>query len=73
MPFSGTGVQAFSLHPGGVKTDLGRYFGDRMPEFLTNLAGSITSMVMLSAEQGARTSLYCALEDKLSQPDFSGS
>ena len=25
----GTGVQAFSLHPGGVSTDLGRYIGGK--------------------------------------------
>ena len=68
----GTGVQAFSVHPGGVKTDLGRYFGDRLPEFISNIAGSLSSAVMLSSEQGARTSLYCALEEELNQPEYSG-
>ena len=39
---------------------------------MTSAAGKLSNMFMLSAEMGARTSLYCALEPGLSQPEYSG-
>ena len=39
---------------------------------MTSAAGKLSNMFMLSAEMGARTSLYCALEPELSQPEYSG-
>lgn len=68
----GSNVQAFSLHPGGVSTDLGRNIADLLPEFVSSAAGKLSNMFMLSAEMGARTSLFCALEPHLSQPQYSG-
>jgi len=68
----GTGVQAFSLHPGGVSTDLGRYIGDKLPEFISKTAGKISELTMLSSEEGAMTTLFCALEPELSKPEYSG-
>jgi len=67
-----TGVQAFSLHPGGVSTDLGRYIGDKLPEFISKTAGKMSEFMMLSSEEGALTTLFCALEPELSKPEYSG-
>ena len=86
----------FSLHPGGVNTDLGRNAKGQwettkkdlknllinhllmtvcvalVPEFVSSLFGKIALVMTLSAETGARTSLYCAMEPSLSDPKYSG-
>jgi NAD(P)-dependent dehydrogenase (short-subunit alcohol dehydrogenase family) len=49
----GTGVTAYSLHPGVVATDVWR----SVPKF----AQPLIKLFMLSEEQGAATSLHCAL------------
>lgn len=51
----GTGVSAYSLHPGVVSTSLWRH----VPKFLLPV---LKMRPMLTAEQGARTTLYCVLE-----------
>ena len=38
-----------------------------MPEFVTNMMTQLGGMMTLSAEMGARTSLYCALEPSLAR------
>jgi len=68
----GTNIQAFSLHPGGVNTDLGRNAKAVLPEFVSSMFGKIALVMTLSAEVGARTSLYCATEPSLSDPQYSG-
>ena len=49
---SGTGVTTYSLHPGVVATDVWR----EVPAFLRPLI----KVMMISAEEGAATALYCA-------------
>jgi len=68
----GTNIQAFSLHPGGVNTDLGRNAKAVLPEVVSSMFGKIALVMTLSAEVGARTSLYCATEPSLSDPQYSG-
>lgn len=49
---AGTGVRTYSLHPGVVATDIWR----RIPSF----AASFAKRFMITAEEGAQTTLYCA-------------
>jgi retinol dehydrogenase 12 len=52
----GTGVTTYSLHPGGVASDAYR----RIPWPFRKLV----TMGMISNEEGAKTSLHCALSDE---------
>jgi retinol dehydrogenase 12 len=54
---AGPGVHTYSLHPGGVASDVWR----EVPWGLRQFA----KLFMLSNEQGARTSLYCATSDNV--------
>lgn len=49
---AGTGVTTYSLHPGVVATDVWR----ELPGFLQPLV----KFMMISSEEGAKTTLYCA-------------
>jgi NAD(P)-dependent dehydrogenase (short-subunit alcohol dehydrogenase family) len=51
----GSGVSSYSVHPGVVSTSLWRH----VPKFLLPV---LSMRPMLTAEQGARTTLYCVLE-----------
>ena len=39
---------------------------------VSSLFGKVAMLMTISAEVGARTSLYCAMEPKLSDPEYSG-
>ncbi|MEZ4219466.1 MAG: SDR family oxidoreductase [Polyangiaceae bacterium] len=54
---AGTGVRSYSLHPGVVASDIWR----RIPGF----ARPLVKLFMISNEEGARTSLYCATAPEL--------
>ncbi|CAL8293045.1 unnamed protein product [Merluccius merluccius] len=60
----GTGVSCFCLHPGVVRTELGRYVETRWP-----LASTLLSLpawlLMKSPWQGAQTTLHCCLSPGL--------
>ncbi|XP_057680378.1 retinol dehydrogenase 12, like [Corythoichthys intestinalis] len=56
----GTGVTTYCLHPGVVQTDLWRHL-DGPQRFFVNLASPFTK----TTEQGARTTIYCAVEPAL--------
>ncbi|XP_077409869.1 retinol dehydrogenase 12, like isoform X1 [Vanacampus margaritifer] len=56
----GTGVTAYSLHPGVVQTDLWRHLNGPQ-RFLMKLVSPFTK----TSAQGARTSVYCAVEPAL--------
>jgi retinol dehydrogenase 12 len=56
--FDGSDVTAYSLHPGVVASEIWR----RVPW----PARQIMTRRMLSTEQGAQTSLYCATSDEIS-------
>ena len=50
-------VHTYSLHPGVVSTELGRHLYDM----------SLLKWLFLTPEQGAQTSLYCALDESLAK------
>jgi len=60
----GSGVTAYSLHPGVIKTELGRHIKDTY--------GTLAYWILLmmgpllkTPEAGAQTSLYCCLEESI--------
>ena len=58
----GTGVSAFSVHPGWVRSNLIQH---RMPPWVQNVVMKPFSglLGMMSAEEGAQTTLHCLLDD----------
>lgn len=52
-----SGVHAYALHPGGVATDVWR----RVPWGLRH----VVKLFLLTTEEGARTTLYCATSDEV--------
>ena len=63
MRVSGTEVTAYSLHPGVVHTELGRHMG-----FMDGWAMRFLMAIFWKhPEQGAQTTLHCALEERLGQ------
>lgn len=59
------GIEAFSLHPGQVYTDMGR---SMVPEDFTEQAektGEIPAEDFMTADQGAATSVWALTEDRL--------
>ncbi|TWW70743.1 retinol dehydrogenase 12, like isoform X1 [Takifugu flavidus] len=56
----GTGVTAYSLHPGVVQTELWRHLGGPEQFFLT-----IAKPFTKNSAQGAQTTIYCAVEPSL--------
>ncbi|XP_041651960.1 retinol dehydrogenase 11-like [Cheilinus undulatus] len=60
----GTGVTAYSLHPGVIRTELGRHFWPSVPLWRRALYKPIMFLVK-SPTQGAQTTIYCAVEESL--------
>ncbi|XP_061734386.1 retinol dehydrogenase 13 [Nerophis ophidion] len=60
----GTGVMTYSLHPGVVRTELGRYMFPPMPLWKKILAMPFLMMIK-SPWEGAQTSIYCAVDESL--------
>lgn len=58
---AGTGVTAYSLHPGVVSTELSRNFNPYLMRLITCCFGCCYK----TPEQGARTTLYCCLEPRI--------
>ncbi|XP_071355224.1 dehydrogenase/reductase SDR family member 13-like [Trachinotus anak] len=54
----GSDVTCYSLHPGAIKTEIGRYSGFWWRLFLN----PIIFLFFVDAESGAQTTLHCALE-----------
>lgn len=64
LPWSGSGVTVYALHPGVIHTELGRYVQSRHPVFSTLLY--IPALLLLKTpNQGAQTSIYCAVTEGL--------
>ncbi|MCP4501144.1 MAG: SDR family NAD(P)-dependent oxidoreductase [Deltaproteobacteria bacterium] len=57
LHLKGSGVTTYSLHPGVVATDVWR----RIPSFLS----WILKLFMISADEGAKTSVYCCTDEGL--------
>lgn len=66
----GTGITTYSLHPGGVDTDLQRHVGTTWPwariPFMI-MGPFIRTFLFKTALQGAQTSIYCAVDEKAGQ------
>lgn len=61
---SGSGVTVYSLHPGVIRTELGRYVQTRHP-LLSALLSFPALLLMKTPRQGAQTSIYCAVAEGL--------
>lgn len=57
------GVNVYSLHPGVIKTDLGRHIRSSIPWGLHWLLNAF-SWFIKTPEQGAQTTIYCAVDEK---------
>jgi NAD(P)-dependent dehydrogenase (short-subunit alcohol dehydrogenase family) len=62
----GTGVAAFSVHPGWVRSNLGRHIGPAWMNAVMNLALRPFSgpLGFISPFEGAQTTLHCLLDDE---------
>lgn len=56
------GIHVYSLHPGVVKTELCRYMDASFFRGMTSIVRLIQPF-MKTAEQGAQTTLYCAVDE----------
>ena len=54
------GVTAYSLHPGNIKTGLGRYLGG----VANTVVGAAVSAIGKTIPEGAATSVFCAVSPK---------
>ncbi|XP_051948933.1 retinol dehydrogenase 12-like [Xyrauchen texanus] len=60
----GSGVTVYALHPGVIRTELGRYVQTRHP-LLSALLSFPALLLMKNPKQGAQTSIYCAVAEGL--------
>ncbi|KAJ8945893.1 hypothetical protein NQ318_002735 [Aromia moschata] len=58
------GVNVYSLHPGVIKTELGRHIIINKIWGLRWLWENISTWFIKTPEQGAQTSIYCAVDEK---------
>lgn len=61
---SGTGVTVYSLHPGVIRTELGRHFFATLPFWMKMMIVPMMWMIK-SPREGAQTSIYCAVEESI--------
>ncbi|KAM3872919.1 retinol dehydrogenase 13 [Diretmus argenteus] len=62
----GTGVTAYSLHPGVIRTELGRHVESWFP-LLGALLAAPSLLLMKTPTQGCQTSVYCAVTPGLEE------
>ncbi|XP_031716847.1 retinol dehydrogenase 11-like isoform X1 [Anarrhichthys ocellatus] len=60
----GTGVTTYSLHPGIIRTELGRHFWPTMPLWKRVVYTPLMFLIK-SPTEGAQTTIYCAVEESL--------
>ncbi|KAK9516703.1 hypothetical protein VZT92_024621 [Zoarces viviparus] len=60
----GTGVTTYSLHPGVIRTELGRHFWPTMPLWKRVVYTPLMFLIK-SPTEGAQTTIYCAVEESL--------
>lgn len=60
------GVNVYSLHPGAVNTELTRHLNDSYFSGITVLMSPMR-LFFKSAESGAQTTIYCAVDEKCAQ------
>ncbi|XP_062404616.1 retinol dehydrogenase 12-like isoform X1 [Sardina pilchardus] len=64
---SGTGVTAYSLHPGLIRTELGRHVTQSLPLWKLIMYSPLMLLrpFIKSCEEGAQTTIYCAVDESL--------
>ncbi|KAM3608791.1 uncharacterized protein V6R79_004796 [Siganus canaliculatus] len=60
----GTGVTTYSLHPGVIRTELGRHFWPQIPLWKRVVYTPLMFFIK-SPKEGAQTTIYCAVEESL--------
>ncbi|XP_037622206.1 retinol dehydrogenase 13-like isoform X1 [Sebastes umbrosus] len=60
----GSGVTTYSLHPGIIRTELGRHFWPTIPLW-KRVVFTPLSFLIKSPTEGAQTTIYCAVEESL--------
>ncbi|KAJ9586334.1 hypothetical protein L9F63_020042, partial [Diploptera punctata] len=63
----GTEVTTYALHPGVVSTELARNFDKGYFRGATWIWNTVISLFIKSPQQGAQTTIYCAVEESLSK------
>ena len=64
----GTGVTVYSLHPGVVFTEFGRYILEKygvVAKMIGVIMMPLIWLVFKTPEQGAQTTIYCAVDETL--------
>lgn len=61
----GTGVTAYSLHPGSVRTDITRHLDSPHGRLVRMGFNAVASIFFVTPEMGAQTSVYCATDESL--------
>jgi len=59
-----SGITTYSVHPGAVSTNLGRYYQNKIPSFLLPVTDKV-KLFLKTAEGGAQTTIFCAVEPSL--------
>ena len=62
--FAGTGVTTYSLHPGVIRTELGRHFWPTIPLW-KRIVYTPLMLFLKSPTEGAQTTIHCAVEESL--------
>ncbi|XP_053601208.1 retinol dehydrogenase 13-like isoform X2 [Plodia interpunctella] len=57
-------VNTYSLHPGVIKTELGRHLNDTIFPYARQIFGALAGPFTKSPELGAQTTIYCAVDEK---------
>lgn len=60
----GSGVTTYSLHPGVIRTELGRHFWPKIPLWKRVVYTPLMFFIK-SPTEGAQTTIYCAVEESL--------
>ncbi|XP_029669374.1 retinol dehydrogenase 11-like [Formica exsecta] len=58
------GINVYSLHPGAIKTDLGRHFSRTIFPGANTIIRAILRPVLKNPEEGAQTTIYCSVDEK---------
>ncbi|GBP12925.1 Retinol dehydrogenase 14 [Eumeta japonica] len=57
-------VNTYSLHPGVIKTELGRHLNDTLFKGAQSMIGFMAGPFMKNPTQGAQTTIYCSVDEK---------
>jgi retinol dehydrogenase-12 len=60
-------VTTYSLHPGVINTELGRHLDTALVPGSRWVFDNLFSVFIKSPEQGAQTTIYCAVHEEVAQ------